>query len=78
MKDIPLFSRVIHPRFGQGTTDSAVSVSTGTVRVFFRDRDRIVKASDLQEPPPRRRYNPDFGPVYPARYNPDFTPDNAI
>lgn len=25
-----------------------------------------------------RRYNPDFGPVYPARYNPDFTPDNAI
>jgi hypothetical protein len=49
MNEFELFSRVNHPRFGRGVTDSAVSLSTGTVRVFFRDRDRFVKAADLYD-----------------------------
>jgi hypothetical protein len=49
MSELRLFSQVNHPRFGRGVTDSAVSLSTGTVRVFFRDRDRLVKAADLRD-----------------------------
>lgn len=40
--------------------------------------DEELEAASRRSLPPRRRYNPDFGPVHDPRHNPDSTPDDAI